>query len=237
MAEESTLYQHGTLALLVPGLLRGTQSVGELMQHGDTGIGTLTGLDGELIMAAGTVYQVNAAGQVRAVAADERVPFANVHRAAFEPAGTVKQLDYASLRAALAAKGPGENLFYAVRVHGTFQSVTTRAVAAQTEPYPTLTATAAAQSVFTQTDNVGTLSGYFAPKLYAGAAVPGFHLHYLSDAHDFGGHVLDAVVADATVELQVFTDLQLHLPADDADFRSANLDQADLNDQIAQAEQ
>ena len=34
------LYQHGTLALLVPGLLEGTTTIGELLTHGDTGIGT-----------------------------------------------------------------------------------------------------------------------------------------------------------------------------------------------------
>ena len=53
--------------MLVPGLFAGTQTVGELLQHGDTGIGTLTGLDGELIIQAGKVYQVNAQGKVREV--------------------------------------------------------------------------------------------------------------------------------------------------------------------------
>ncbi|MFT9270106.1 MAG: acetolactate decarboxylase, partial [Liquorilactobacillus nagelii] len=38
------LYQHGTLALLVPGLLTGTLTLKELMAHGDTGIGTGEGL-------------------------------------------------------------------------------------------------------------------------------------------------------------------------------------------------
>ena len=69
------LYQHGTIAMLVPGLFAGTQTVGELLQHGDTGIGTLTGLDGELIIQAGKVYQVNAQGKVREVQEDEKVPF------------------------------------------------------------------------------------------------------------------------------------------------------------------
>ena len=50
MPNHITLYQHGTLALLVPGLLKGTISMGELLKHGDTGIGTGEGLDGELII-------------------------------------------------------------------------------------------------------------------------------------------------------------------------------------------
>ena len=51
------LYQHGTLALLVPGLLEGTTTIGELLTHGDTGIGTGEGLDGELIILDGVAIR------------------------------------------------------------------------------------------------------------------------------------------------------------------------------------
>lgn len=54
----NVLYQHGTLALLVPGLLEGTTTIGELLKHGDTGIGTGEGLDGELIILDGVAYKV-----------------------------------------------------------------------------------------------------------------------------------------------------------------------------------
>ena len=59
---KQVLFQHGTLALLVPGLLAGTMSIGELLQHGDTGIGTGAGLDGELIILEGNAYQINGQG-------------------------------------------------------------------------------------------------------------------------------------------------------------------------------
>ena len=64
MANHITLYQHGTLALLVPGLLKGTITMGELLKHGDTGIGTGEGLDGELIILDGKPYHVHATGDV-----------------------------------------------------------------------------------------------------------------------------------------------------------------------------
>lgn len=235
--DKTTLYQHGTLALLVPGLFQGTQRIADLMTHGDTGIGTLTGLDGELIMLDGVVYQINAAGQVRVVDDTEMVPFANVHFADFKPAGVLHELSYQVLQTELAARAAHPNAFYAVQIRGTFSAVKTRAVAKQNVPYPSLTETAAAQSEFERSQDQGVLSGYYAPALYAGAAVPGFHLHYLSADHQFGGHVLSATVADATAEIQIFTDLQLHLPVMDSDFRAADLTQADMNDQIKQAEQ
>ncbi|WP_156314260.1 acetolactate decarboxylase [Lacticaseibacillus camelliae] len=72
------LYQHGTLGALVPGLLNGTQPLSELLTHGDFGIGTLTGLNGELIILGGKVYQVQASGKVAEISSGS-VPFANVH--------------------------------------------------------------------------------------------------------------------------------------------------------------
>lgn len=45
----NVLYQHGTLGTLMAGLLKGTASINELLQHGDLGIATLTGSNGEVI--------------------------------------------------------------------------------------------------------------------------------------------------------------------------------------------
>ncbi|WP_237757725.1 acetolactate decarboxylase, partial [Lactiplantibacillus plantarum] len=35
--DTTTIFQHGTLGLLVPGLFDGTITAGELLTHGDTG--------------------------------------------------------------------------------------------------------------------------------------------------------------------------------------------------------
>ncbi|WP_054749476.1 acetolactate decarboxylase [Lacticaseibacillus thailandensis] len=235
--DTQTLYQHGTLALLVPGLLAGTQTVGELMHHGDTGIGTLTGLNGELIMRAGHVYQVNADGAVREVDADERVPFANVHFQDDHQVATLTGLDYAALCDQIAAAVGTQNIFYAVRLVGTFAHVQTRAVRGRTTPpFATLAATAATQSIFNAEHVEGTLSGYYSPALYGGATSPGFHLHFLSADRQFGGHVLDAQVGNATLFIQEFSDFQLHLPTTDASFRQEQFDTAQVLRDINQAE-
>lgn len=230
------LYQHGTLATLVPGLFAGTQTVGELLQHGDTGIGTLTGLDGELIILNGEVTQVAASGQLRQVGPTEQVPFANVHFAAFTPAGTLRQLDFAGAKAALRDAMGTANLFVGFKLHGSFTAMTTRAVHGQQPPYPTLTATAGLQQVFTAEQVTGTVVGYFSPTLYAGLASPGFHLHFLSDAHDMGGHILSFAVAEASLAVQEFADIQLHLPSDNAAFRNEKFDESQIVADIVKAE-
>ncbi len=84
MSNTNTLYQHGTLALLVPGLLDGTITMKELLSHGDTGIGTGEGLDGELVILDGTPYQVDSNGSVNIVKDDFTLPFANIHFGSYQ---------------------------------------------------------------------------------------------------------------------------------------------------------
>ena len=68
----------------MPGLLEGTTTIGELLTHGDTGIGTGEGLDGELIILDGVAYKVGQSGVAERVPDDFTMPFANVHHAAFQ---------------------------------------------------------------------------------------------------------------------------------------------------------
>ncbi|HDI7379960.1 TPA: acetolactate decarboxylase [Staphylococcus aureus] len=42
----NVLYQHGTLGTLMAGLLEGTATINELLEHGNLGIATLTGSAG-----------------------------------------------------------------------------------------------------------------------------------------------------------------------------------------------
>ena len=58
------LYQVALIQSLVQGYYDGIITVGELKQHGDTGIGTFEGLNGEMIVLDGTVYQAVADGSM-----------------------------------------------------------------------------------------------------------------------------------------------------------------------------
>ncbi len=232
----SLLFQHGTLANLVPGLFAGTLSIGELMRHGDTGIGTLAGLDGELVILDGVVYQVASSGKIRVVQPDEKVPFANVHYAQFQHAEMVHNFKDADIRPEIESVLKTRNTFAGVRMHGRFNHVQTRVVGAQTAPYPTLRQTAEAQTLFEADDVTGTVVGYYSPQLYAGVSAPGFHLHFLSDDHKFGGHLLQMDVAEADLGLQQFSDLRLHLPVEDADFQKEDLEGNKIVEDIKLAE-
>ena len=57
MSETIKLFQYNTLSALMAGLYGGTLTIGELLEHGDLGIGTLDSIDGELIILDGKAYQ------------------------------------------------------------------------------------------------------------------------------------------------------------------------------------
>lgn len=46
---EKILYQHGTLGALMAGLMDGTETIAHILEKGTLGLGTLHGLDGEVI--------------------------------------------------------------------------------------------------------------------------------------------------------------------------------------------
>ncbi|MQS76284.1 acetolactate decarboxylase [Companilactobacillus halodurans] len=211
MSNTNILYQHGTLALLVPGLLDGTITMKELLTHGDTGIGTGEGLDGELVILDGKPYQVDHRGQVNLVDDNFTLPFANIHWADYHKLTSVENIEQADLEKKILSL-TSANTFFSIKLHGEFSYAQTRAVKRSSKPYDTLAKTAASQSIFEQKDITGTLLSYYSPEIFDGAAVGGFHHHFLSDQRDFGGHLLSFKSATGDVELQQFDTLEQHLP-------------------------
>lgn len=236
MENNQSLYQHGTLAALVPGLFAGTLTVNELLKHGDTGIGTMDGLNGELIILNGVVYQATASGEVVKVDGDAKVPFANVHFVHLEESTPIANLTYLELKDVATKRLKSQNLFSYLSVHGTFSSMKTRVVHGQQPPYPTLTETASQQEIFDAANVTGTLTGYYSPALYAGVTSPGFHLHFLSDTHEMGGHVLDCQLTDGELAIQPLNQLQFHLPDENSEFLKADLDDEAVLSDIKKAE-
>src|SRR5205823_4335702 len=69
----STLYQISTSSALVEGVYSGSVCSSVLLEHGDFGLGTFEGLDGEMVILDSQIYQV--ADRVRHRTDDFLVPF------------------------------------------------------------------------------------------------------------------------------------------------------------------
>ncbi len=216
--EGEAVYQISTIDLLMAGGYEGQLSLGELATHGDHGLGTFNALDGEMIMVDGAIYQIKSDGRVYRPGPEATTPFAAVFR--FKPASgpwqetTLDQpLDLDGLQAWLDKRLSDPNLFYAVRLDGTFTRVKTRSVPVQDKPYPPLTEVVKnGQKVFELDEVKGTLVGLRSPGLVKGVNVPGYHFHFIDDKRLRGGHVLDLRLGRAQVQTQAFTRLELDLP-------------------------
>ncbi|MCW5889951.1 MAG: acetolactate decarboxylase [bacterium] len=218
---QHTLFQVSTSTALVEGIYRGAVTIGELRRHGDFGLGTFEGIDGEMVVVDGGFWQVRSDGTVHAAGDDASSPFAVVTH--FRPARTrtlAAAPDLASLLAAFDALRDSANLFYALRVRGRFAHAHTRAMCRTAEGV-SLAEAAAHQPEFHLRDVVGTAVGFWSPAYAKAFEVPGYHLHFITDEHTAGGHLLGAVAAGPLeLAVQRLDDLRVALPANEAFLRA-----------------
>nr|WP_320162397.1 acetolactate decarboxylase [uncultured Methanoregula sp.] len=213
-SDRETLYQVSTIDALAQGTFEGVEPVKNLKKHGDFGVGTFDALDGEMVMLDGKIYQIRADGKVYPANDSATTPFAVV--TVFDRDVTIpvsRPMNFTGLTDEISHKFPSKNMIYAVRVHGTFPSVTVRSVPAQQKPYPTLAEAARNQSVFTYTNMTGTIVGFYLPDIMKGLNMPGYHLHFISDDRTKGGHLLDFTSPAGTdVELDLTPSIATTLP-------------------------
>jgi acetolactate decarboxylase len=211
--EHHLLFQASTIGALLDGAYEGDLTFAELAEHGDLGLGTLNGLDGEMIALDGRFYRADVDGSVGEVEVDERTPFAVVTR--FEPEVDVRiesSLDHEALLARLDELIPAGAASCAIRLDGRFESVRARSVPRQRPPYRPLTEVVVEQHVFELTDVEGTMLGFRFPDYVEGIEVSGYHLHFISADRSRGGHVLGSDSDGLRARLDPSSELRVELP-------------------------
>jgi acetolactate decarboxylase len=229
------IYQVSTINALLEGVFDGDMSYGALKAHGDFGIGTFNGLDGEMIAFDGRFRQIRSNGHAYPVPDDACTPFATV--LFFAPKieeDLAGPLDFAAFKRLLDTKVTSSNLFCAIRVDGTFGSVSTRSMPRQSKPYPPLVEVAEHQPEFDLSNVEGTLAGFRFPDFASGMNVPGYHLHFLS-RDERGGHVLDFELGHGRLAIDTESDLHIELPTD-PDFLNTDLS-GDHRDDLKKVEE
>src|ERR1700754_2158501 len=76
--EHQTIFQVSTVGALVEGVYEGAVRVGTLREHGDFGLGTFEGLDGEMVVIDGEFFRVRTDGALHHVDDDVLSPYAMV---------------------------------------------------------------------------------------------------------------------------------------------------------------
>ena len=198
----NVLYQHGTLGTLMAGLLEGTASVNELLEHGDLGIGTLTGSNGEVIFIDGKAYHANEHKEFIELTGDEMTPYATVTQFKADKNFSISDKNQDDVFDEVKKEMTSENMFSAVKISGTFKKMHVRMMPGQEPPYTRLIDSARRQPEETRENIKGSIVGFFTPELFHGVGSAGFHIHFANDDRDFGGHILDFEVDNVNVEIQ-----------------------------------
>ncbi|MFR3361120.1 MAG: acetolactate decarboxylase [Enterococcus canintestini] len=231
----SYLYQHGTLGGLMQDLMDGTEKIGTLSKYGDFGLGTLEGSNGEVIFLDGTIYHADETGKINRLTGAELTPYAAVTQFESDRNFFVTASDDDALKTEILQK-ISHNLFAAIKIHGTFTHMHVRVAPKQVKPYPRFVEIARNQPEFEATDITGTIVGFFTPELFHGAAAAGFHLHFISDDHKFGGHVLDFTIDKGKVELMELAEFRQHFPTENPDYLEKEIEISKIADDIKEAE-
>lgn len=222
-AAKDIVFQVSTLSALLHGIYDGAMSCGELMRHGNFGIGTFDGLDGEMIVINGQVFQVKSDGKVLPVDVSTSSPFAAVTFFDSDRQVTLTNIaTYEELQKQLYPLFTNRNIFYAVRIDGIFDSVKVRSVPRQSKPYQPLAEVTKNQPVFTYRNVKGSLVGFWCPDYVQGINVPGFHLHFISADRQAGGHLMECSFGEGIAQIDDSQDFRMHLPDND-DFRRVDL--------------
>jgi acetolactate decarboxylase len=228
----STLYQISTSTALVEGVYSGSIPSSVLLEHGDFGLGTFEGLDGEMVILDGQIYQVT--DRVRHRTDDFLVPFASITqfraKSSFEidNVACLKDIELTCDRERIS-----DNLFYALRLDGIFETIYARAVHAVPQNTRLVDA-AKTQSEFHFENTEGTLVGFWSPRYSSSFSIPGYHFHFISKDRTKGGHLLDCSAHKLKARVQVLSEYNIRFP-DSGLFLTTNLSK-DPSSELAKTE-
>ncbi|MEW6113533.1 MAG: acetolactate decarboxylase [Thermodesulfobacteriota bacterium] len=219
---DRSIFQVSTWHALKQGMYDGETTYGELKKHGDFGIGTVNGLDGEMVALHHEFFQIRADGRVHTITDDKKTPFAIV--TFFKPDKTFtlpRVSDMKELREALDRMLDPSAKPCAIKIDGEFTYVKIRSVPRQEKPYPGIDDALKHQTFFELKNVRGTLVGFRFPGYMGGVNVPGYHFHFITADKKAGGHALDCSTTGANVEVAVISSLSVRFLEDGKDAGSA----------------
>jgi acetolactate decarboxylase len=209
---EDVLFQVSTMNAIFRADYDGEITYGKLKQHGDFGIGTFDALDGELFALEGKFYRIKADGRAYPVDDSMKTPFAVI--TFFQPDKSVlsdKVSDYEQLQSYLDSLLPAKDIFYAIKIEGTFEYVKARNIPRQNRPYPQFSEVVKNQIIFEFHDVEGTMVGFWCPAYLEEINVPGYHFHFITKDKRMGGHLLECQMENVKIEIDYTPEFHMAL--------------------------
>ena len=237
--KSNKIYQASTLQALALGYTRPVVTVEELLEHGDTGLGTFENVDGEMIVLDGVCYQAKQDGSIVRTEDSAGVPFAV---AGFVKGGRRFKIDekkdLAAIKLELTLRIEedfGLNSIHIARIDGWFDTVHARAGAPYRSQHVSLKdILSKTQKDFSFERLHGTLVCVYYPDYMDGINASGWHMHFVSEDKKHGGHVFEAILSSGECLLQKMDRIEIQLPREAA-FDTYSLKEAS-QDEIEEVE-
>lgn len=218
---DSTIFQVSTLQALALGYSRKVVTVGELMKHGEAGLGTFEDVNGEMIAIDGKCFRAMEDGTVEQSHDERGVPFAEVAYMdgcrEFELSG---DYDMQKLKDELnnrIEEDFGLNSMHVIQISGTFEKIYARSEAPYRSHHVSLKEMLeTTQKSFEFSQISGSLVGVYYPDYMDGINAAGWHLHFVNNERTKGGHVYEIKMKQGKVRLVKKSRIEIQLPKDAA---------------------
>lgn len=207
------LFQVGVYGSLIKSVFKGEFTFADLAQHGDFGLGTFDGINGEMLAFDGVFYKIQEDGKVCMAQPDDVTPFANV--TFFKPSLQFQTTDidsYSTLTKELENNITNKNIPYALRFDTLCDCVCFSVVRGQTKPFPPIEQIKKTRIETTIKNISGTILGFWIPPYWSPVAKIGLHLRFISEDRTTGGQLHDVILKQATLKLQPLHRFEVYLP-------------------------
>ena len=230
------LFQHNTLASLMAGVYEGSLTIDDLLKHGGFGLGTMNMIDGELIILDGHVYNAKGDKTVTEPDGSAQIPYgAVVNHNPLKETYVNELMQSSDIEKLVQSEFPSENVFYSIKMQGTFSKMHVRVIEKSTIGTKFVDA-AANQPEFMEENISGTVVGIWSPELFHGVSVAGFHLHFISDDKKFGGHIMDFEASKISIEIGMIDELVQNFSVQDQHFMKTDIDVSTILGDIEKSE-
>ena len=208
-----TIYQTSPISALVNGFDNDSFTVAEIKKHGDFGLGTFNGVNGEMIILNGKVYRADYTGKISMPDNSWQSPFVTEIYFHADTSITLKDtLSFSSLENFINKIFPSKNIICAIKIEGLFKYVQYRSEKKQTAAYSNIVDVIKQQFIYNMSNINGTMVGFYYPDYLKDVNAAGYHFHFLSLDKKLGGHVLNLMTKNIKIQIEYADNLDMRVP-------------------------
>lgn len=208
----NTLYQVSFWNALSSGNYSAVIPLDEILKVTDTGTGALVDMEAAVIIVDGVAYALSL-NEVTVIPRSQYLPYCSSFKS--KPCVTVnfKAHNYIDFQNRFNDYRMSDNILCGFKIRGHFESVTVYKVKKTTKKL----AAGLKDSVTMTIKNVtGVAVGTWVSPFFESISKSGYHLHFINDARNDGGHVMDFTGGTFTVEMQYLNNVHMVLPTYDS---------------------